>query len=170
MATKTIVITVIGAVLWAVVISAVWSGVANVIAARYDVTLPPTASNEGATAAQAPMPIKAEPPPRAPQTVPPPSQLPRIMPPWPAPPDGGVWKETFKEECELLPDREEARLCVQYPLRESILNSLVLGHPVRSIVGVRYKVPQSCPIIPAGEARAIVCGKLAEQYELYCCK
>jgi hypothetical protein len=112
-------------------------------------------------------PIKAVPPPPAPRPVPPYSG-PRIMPPWPALPYSS--KETPKEECELLSDREEARLCVQYPLRESILNSLVLGHPVQSIVGVRHKVPQSCPIIPTGEARALVCGKLAEQYELYCCK
>jgi hypothetical protein len=28
----------------------------------------------------------------------------------------------------------------------------------------------SCPIITTGEARALVCGYLAEQYELYCCK
>jgi len=79
-----------------------------------------------------------------------------------------VWKETPKEECELLRDREEARLCVQYPVRESILNSLV-DRAQQSIVVVRYRVPQSCPIIPAGEARAVVCGYFAEKYELYCC-
>jgi len=120
----------------------------------------------------APTPIKAVPPPA--WVVPPPAQVPRIMPPWPAP-LGGPWKETPKEECELLPDREEARLCVQYPGREAILNSLVLRlDSVRPNVArykpERYKVPQSCPIIPTDEARALVCGYLAEQYDLYCCQ
>jgi TonB family protein len=78
-------------------------------------------------------------------------------------------RETPKEECELLWDREEARLCAIYPLRESILNSLV-DRDVPSIVGVRYKVPQSCPVIPTGETRPLVCGMLVERYELYCCK
>jgi hypothetical protein len=116
----------------------------------------------------APTPIKSAPPPQAPWSVPPYSG-PRIMPPWPA--LSYNWKEMSKEDCELLPDREEARLCVRYPQRESILNSLVDRAVVHSYVGVRfqYKVFKSCPIIPTGEARAIVCGKLAEQYELYCC-
>jgi hypothetical protein len=116
-------------------------------------------------------PVRAEAPPLPQIVLPRPVPLysePRIMPPWPALPDS--WEETPKEECELLPDREEARLCVQYPQRESILNSAILGRPAHSIVGVRWhKVLKSCPIIPSGEARAIVCGKLAEQYELYCC-
>jgi hypothetical protein len=119
----------------------------------------------------APTPIKGVPPPRrAPWPVPPYSG-PRVMPPWPALPYS--WKETPKEECEPLPDREEARLCAQYPQRESILNSAVLrNEPVHISAGVRfqYKVLKSCPIITSGEARALVCGKLAEQFELYCCK
>jgi hypothetical protein len=118
-------------------------------------------------------PIKAVPPPPAPRIVPPPPlQTPQITPPWPAPLYSRTWKETPKEECGRLPDREEARLCVQYPLRESILNSAVLGTgQVHISAGVRfqYKVLKSCPVITTGEARAVVRGKLAEQYELYCC-
>jgi TonB family protein len=87
----------------------------------------------------------------------------------PPPLSSGVPRETPKEECDLLRDRKEAWLCAIYPLRESILNSLV-DRDVPSIVGVRYKVPQSCPVIPTGETRPLVCGMLVERYELYCCK
>jgi TonB family protein len=87
----------------------------------------------------------------------------------PPPLSSGVPRETPKEECKLLSDREEVRLCVQYPLRESLLNSLV-DRDVPSTVGVRYNVPQSCPVVPTGETRPLVCGMLVERYELYCCK
>lgn len=60
----------------------------------------------------APTPIKSVPPPQAPWPVAPYSS-PRVMPPWPVPLYS--WKETPKEECELLPDREEARLCMPIP-------------------------------------------------------
>jgi hypothetical protein len=87
----------------------------------------------------APTPIKSGPPPRrAPWPVPPYSG-PRVMPPWPALPYS--WKETPKEECELLSDREEARLCAQYPQRESILNSAVLrNESVHISAGVRLRL------------------------------
>jgi hypothetical protein len=64
------------------------------------------------------------------------------------------------------------QLCVQYPLRESILNSAVLGLDSRRLAIARYKPDRrkSCPITVApGELRAVICGKLAERYELYCC-
>jgi hypothetical protein len=35
--------------------------------------------------------------------------------------------------------------------------------------GGLYTPRPVCPIITTGEARAFVCGKLVEQYELYCC-
>jgi hypothetical protein len=39
-----------------------------------------------------------------------------------------------------------------------------------SVAGYTRPRRPSCPIITTGEARALVCGYLAEQYELYCCK
>jgi hypothetical protein len=61
----------------------------------------------------------------APQIVPPPE--PRVMPPFPQ--YSGPWPVTPKEECQQLGDREEAQLCEEYPERETLLNSLVLGEP-----------------------------------------
>jgi hypothetical protein len=50
-------------------------------------------------------------------------------------------ERTPKEECELLSDREEARLCAQYPQRESILNSAVLrNESVHISAGVRLRL------------------------------
>ena len=49
------------------------------------------------------------------------------MPPFPQ--YSGPWPVTPKEECQQLGDREEAQLCEEYPERETLLNSLVLGEP-----------------------------------------
>jgi len=49
-----LIVGAIGAVLWAAVIVALWSGAANLIAARHDSLLPQVASNEDAKVAAAP--------------------------------------------------------------------------------------------------------------------
>jgi hypothetical protein len=152
----------ISTVVFAVMVAALW--VATELAARHDRIV---AARPERVIAHAPPPTPTKPWPlddSADLII---DQL--LSPPL----DSRAWTVTPKKECELLRDREEARLCVQYPLRESILNSAVLGAGPVPPALVRYKPDRrkTCPIIAVapGELRAVVCGRLAEQYELYCC-
>ena len=95
-------ISAIGVVLRAAVITTLCSGIANVIAARHDAVLAQAVSNEDAKA-QAAFKRKAA--------------LKWILK-WhqawlasPAPRYSAVWKETPKQDCELLRDRKDEWLC-----------------------------------------------------------
>jgi len=76
----------------------------------------------------------------------PPSQQPRpakieVMPLSPVP---MPLLTTPKEECGLLGDREEGRLCIKYPERQAaLLHSLVLGAGVpKAVMGSWYDPPK----------------------------
>jgi len=98
-----LIISAIGAVLWAVAITALWSGVANVIATRHDSALAQAVSNDEDAKARAAFKWKAA----LKWTL-------RWHEAWlasPAPLYGAVWKETPKQDCELLRDRKDAWRC-----------------------------------------------------------
>jgi len=81
----------------------------------------PAQIKTAATFAKLEIPIAQE----KPQTVPP--KEPRVMPPVPQYTERRPL--TPKEVCQSLGDREEAQICEEYPQREGLLNSLVLGEP-----------------------------------------
>lgn len=107
---RAILIAAMGAVLWAAVIAAVWTGVANVIAARHDSVLPQVVSKEDSeVATQAALKWKAvlkrnrERPARLalveqPPALPPPAPSKIQAPPPPPPPAAieGPWPPVFR--------------------------------------------------------------------------